>query len=67
MTAVRCYNERQEIYIFIRKRGYIMSALVAFVNSFLSYLLLMAVIVVVAGVGIFIGITMRRKKNLKER
>ena len=43
-----------------------MSALVAFVNSFLSYLLLMAVIVVVAGVGIFIGITMRRKKNLKE-
>lgn len=43
-----------------------MSALVAFVNSFLSYLLLMAVIVIVAGVGIFIGITMRRKKNQKE-
>lgn len=42
-----------------------MSALVAFVNSFLSYLLLMAVIVVVAAVAIFIGITMRKKKNLK--
>lgn len=36
---------------------------VLFVNSFLSYLLLMAVIVVIAGVAIFIGIRMRKKKN----
>ncbi|MDE7222200.1 MAG: hypothetical protein K2O34_00285 [Acetatifactor sp.] len=34
-----------------------------FLNSFLSYLLLMLVIVVVAGVAVFIGITLRKKKN----
>ena len=37
--------------------------MVAFFNSFLSYLLLMVVIIAVAGVAIFIGITMRKKKN----
>lgn len=40
--------------------------MVAFFNSFLSYLLLMAVILVVAGLAVFIGITMRRKKNREE-
>lgn len=34
----------------------------AFFNSFLSYLLLMVVILAVAGVAIFIGITMRKRK-----
>lgn len=42
-----------------------MNNLVLFINSFLSYLVLMAVIVVLAGVAIFIGITMRKKKNLQ--
>lgn len=42
-----------------------MSNLILFINSFLSYLILMAVIVVLAGIAIFIGITMRKKKNLK--
>lgn len=37
--------------------------MVAFFNSFLSYLLLMVVIIAVAGVAIFVGITMRKKKN----
>ncbi len=37
--------------------------MVVFFNSFLSYLLLMVVIIAVAGVAIFIGITMRKKKN----
>ena len=40
--------------------------MLAFFNSFLSYLLLMAVIVVVAGAATFIGITMRKKKNQTE-
>lgn len=37
--------------------------MINFVNSFLSYILLMAVIVIVAGIAIFIGIRLRRKKN----
>ena len=42
-----------------------MSNLILFINSFLSYLVLMAVIVVLAAVAVFIGITMRKKKNLQ--
>lgn len=42
-----------------------MNNLILFFNSFLSYLLLMAVIVVLAGIAVFIGITMRKKKNLE--
>lgn len=37
-----------------------------FLNSFLSYLLLMAVIAAIVGVAIFIGIKMRKNKNAKE-
>ena len=37
--------------------------MVAFLNSFLSYLLLMVVIIAVAGVAVFIGITMSKKKD----
>lgn len=37
-----------------------------FINSFLSYLLLFFVIAVVAGIAMFIGITMRKKKNAEE-
>lgn len=37
--------------------------MVAFVNSFLSYLMLMLIIVVVAGCGIAIGLSLRKKKN----
>ena len=42
-----------------------MGNLILFLNSFLSYLLVMAVVVVVAGVGIFIGIKMRKRNNEK--
>lgn len=35
----------------------------AFINSFCSYLLLMLVIVAVAGTAVFIGITLRKKKD----
>ena len=37
--------------------------LVNFLNSFMSYFLLMVIIVVVAGVATAIGITMAKKKN----
>ncbi len=38
---------------------------VLFANSFLSYLLLMAIIVVIAGVAVFIGIKLRKNKDAK--
>lgn len=37
-----------------------------FINMFLSYGLLLVIIVFIAGVGIAIGITARKKKNSKE-
>lgn len=42
-----------------------MDNLILFLNSFFSYVLVMAVIVVVAGVGGFIGIKMRKRNNEK--
>ena len=38
-------------------------AAVSFANSFLSYLMLMLVIVVLSGIAIFVGITLRKKKS----
>ena len=40
-----------------------MNNLILFLNSFLSYLLLMAVIVVLGGIAIFIGIKLRKNRN----
>ncbi len=40
-----------------------MEQLTLFINSFLSYLLLVLVIVVVGGIGLAIGIGIRKKKN----
>ncbi len=40
-----------------------MNNLILFLNSFLSYLLVMAVIVVLGGIAIFIGIKPRKNKN----
>ena len=37
--------------------------MIAFVNTFLSYLLLLFIIVAVAGIGVVIGINMRKKKD----
>ena len=42
-----------------------MNNLILFINSFLSYLLVMAVIVILAGIAIFIGIKLRKNKNAK--
>ena len=42
-----------------------MSNLVAFLNSFLSYLILFGAFVLIAAVAIFIGITLRKSKNAK--
>ena len=42
-----------------------MSNLIAFLNSFLSYLLLFGAFVLIAAVAIFIGITLRKSKNSK--
>ncbi len=39
--------------------------MISFFNTFLSYLVLLAIIAVVAGAGIFIGITMRKRKDKK--
>ena len=39
--------------------------MVAFVNSFLSYLMLMLVIIVLGGVAAAIAISLRKKKNLE--
>ena len=43
-----------------------MNNLILFLNSFLSYILLFLIVVVVAGIAMFIGITMRKKSNSKE-
>ncbi len=40
--------------------------MVSFFNSFLSYLVLMLVIAAVAAVAVFIGITMRKKKDWEQ-
>lgn len=37
--------------------------MIAFLNTFLSYLLLMIIILVVGGIAITIGINMRKAKN----
>lgn len=37
--------------------------MIEFLSSFMSYLLLMLVFVAVAGIAVFIGITMRKKKT----
>lgn len=39
---------------------------VSFANAFLSYLLLFLIIVVLGGIAITIGITLRKRKNAKE-
>lgn len=39
---------------------------VSFLNSFLSYLMLLLIIVVLGGVAIALGITLRKKKNAQE-
>ena len=40
--------------------------MVSFLNSFLSYLLLLVIMATIAGIGIFVGIVMRKKKNLSQ-
>ena len=40
--------------------------LIAFVNSFLSYFLLFAFIVVLCTVAVFVGIRLRKNKDLKD-
>lgn len=43
-----------------------MENLILFINSFLSYLLVVAVFVLVIGIAIFTGIKLRQNKNAKE-
>lgn len=43
-----------------------MSNLIAFFNSFVSYLILFGVFVLLAVVAVFIGTTLRKRKNEKE-
>ncbi len=37
-----------------------------FINSFMSYLLLLLIFVVVGGAAVFLGITLRKNANAKE-
>lgn len=46
----------------IEKEGVVM---ISFVNSFLSYLLLMLVIVVLSGCAVALGLFLRKNKNAK--
>lgn len=39
--------------------------MIHFANSFLSYLMLLLIIVVLSGVAVFVGITLRKKKDAK--
>lgn len=43
-----------------------MANLILFLNSFLSYLLVVAVFVAVIAVAVFTGITLRKKKNAED-
>ena len=43
-----------------------MTNLILFFNSFLSYLLVVAVFVIVIGIAIFMGIKLRKNKDAKE-
>lgn len=43
-----------------------MNNLIAFVNEFLSYLLVMVIIVALCGVAFFIGTTLRKRKDKQE-
>ncbi|MCD7842968.1 MAG: hypothetical protein LUG56_10920 [Lachnospiraceae bacterium] len=51
---------------FLKKGSLIMENLILFVNSFLSYLFVFVVSIVVAGVGAFAGYKLRVRKNLKD-
>lgn len=42
-----------------------MTNLISFLNSFMSYIVLMLIIVVLAGIAIAIGTTMAKRKNAK--
>lgn len=44
-----------------------MQNLVLFINSFLSYFLLMVIIAVIAGAAIFIGVNARKRKNAQSK
>lgn len=51
----------------IKKEVHGMAKLVLFFNSFLSYLLLVVVFVLAAGIAVFIGIKLRKARNTKEK
>lgn len=54
------------LLLFNKQKGRCeMANLILFINSFLSYLLVMAVIVILAGIAVFIGIKMRKRSNEK--
>lgn len=42
-----------------------MANLISFLNSFMSYIVLLLIIVVLAGIAVTIGITMAKRKNAK--
>lgn len=43
-----------------------MENLISFLNSFLSYLVLMVIIIIVAGIAVTIGLTLAKRKNAKK-
>ncbi len=54
-------------YVFNECNGKVrVIGMVSLVNAFLTYFVLMLIIVVVAGAAITLGITLRKRKNLSE-
>ena len=50
----------------LERNGGGMVSLIAFVNSFLSYFALFAFIVVLCVIAVFVGIKLRKNKDLKD-
>lgn len=44
-----------------------MANVTLFLNSFLSYMLVFCVIIIVGAIAMFLGITLRKKKNAQEQ
>lgn len=59
-TAVNSNNSLKERYDIN------MTNLISFLNSFMSYLVLMLIIVVLAGIAVAIGTTVAKRKNAKK-
>lgn len=56
----------EPVRMIIEKKAGMKMSVTAFINSFLSYLLLFGMMVIIVAIGLFIGITLRKRKNAKD-